>query len=123
MWLAIWATLPFGQVLAQDKPPPAQAGSAPPQASADARDAPIELPIVCFSARDMNDRVARLRLANPLIVMQSNARRLRAEPLRTRLCRSGARLIYELSLIRRDGRVLLIYVNAQNGRLMASPRN
>ena len=87
------------------------------------RDAPVERPVVCFSAREMNDRIARLRLYNPLIAMQANARRNRAEPLRTRLCRTGNRLVYEQTLIRRDGKVLAIYVNAQNGRTIASPQN
>ncbi len=81
-----------------------------------------ERPQACYTAREMSDRVARLRLSNPLIAMQSNARRLRADPLRTRLCRSGGRLIYELSLIRRDGKVLRIHVNAQNGRTISPQR-
>jgi len=69
----------------------------------------------CFTARETSERVARLRLFNPLMAMRTTARRLKADPLRTRLCRSGSRLFYELSLIRRDGRVQKVYLNAQNG--------
>ncbi len=92
-------------------------------ATVDTRDGALERPVVCFTAREMNDRVVRLRLSNPLIAMQTNARRNRAEPLRTRLCRSGNRLVYELSLIRKDGKVMQVYLNAQNGRPMAPPKN
>lgn len=134
IWFALLAALPFGAAFAQEKPAATAAAAPPPAAvaqtpapspgpAADNRDAPVERPIVCFSAREMSDRVARLRLANPLMTMQANARRLRADPLRTRLCRTGNRLIYELSLIRRDGKVTQVYVNAQNGRPMAPPRN
>ena len=126
IWIAIVATLAFvppnGPALAQG---PAAPVAAPPMemtaaaVAAGNPDAPVERPIVCYSAREMSDRVARLRLYNPLLAMQAQARRQRAEPLRTRLCRSGNRLVYELSLIRRDGKVLPLYVNAQNGRLIA----
>jgi hypothetical protein len=122
IWIAIAASLALTPAMAQDNSVPQPVVSAEPVGTIDTRDAPVEPPVVCFSAREMNDRVARLRLYNPLIAMQTNARRNRAEPLRTRLCRTGIRLIYEQSLIRKDGKVLLIYLNAQNGRPMASPR-
>lgn len=103
----------------------------PPVATATPNDPPggtasietVEKPIVCYSARETGDRVARLRLQNPLLAMQAHAKRLRAEPLRTRLCRSAGRMIYELSLIRRDGKVHVVYLNAQTGKPMAAPRN
>ncbi len=130
IWLTFLAAFPVGQAFAQDKPAPAAtAAASPPAATAQAvtpapvADAPVERPIICFSARETSDRVARLRLANPLMTMRTNARRLRADPLRTRLCRGGTVLIYELSLIRRDGKVTQVYVNAQTGRPMAPPRN
>ena len=106
-------------------PPPAAPapGDKPADKGADKSDAPAERAFVCFTAREANDRIARLRLYNPLVAMQLNARRLRAEPLRSRLCRSGGQLVYEMSLIRRDGKVLRIFLNAQTGRPIASPRN
>lgn len=73
-------------------------------------------PLQCFSVKETSERVARLRLFNPLMAMRTTARRLKADPLRTRLCRTGPRLVYELSLIRRDGKVLRVYLNAQNGK-------
>ena len=121
--IAFAATLAVAPALAQDKAVPQAVVAVEPVGTIDGRDAPVERPVVCFSAREMSDRVARLRLYNPLIAMQANARRNRAEPLRTRLCRTGNRLVYEQTLIRRDGKVLAIYVNTQNGRTIASPQN
>ncbi|MBM3609513.1 MAG: hypothetical protein FJX29_13890 [Alphaproteobacteria bacterium] len=87
----------------------AMANMAQPAAAAD------EPQLHCYSARETSERVARLRLHNPLMAMRTTARRIKADPLRTRLCRSGPRLVYELSLIRRDGKVQKVYLNAQNG--------
>ncbi len=78
-------------------------------------------PLSCFTVKETSERVARLRLFNPLMAMRTTARRLKAEPLRTRLCRSGPRLVYELSLIQRDGKVQRVYLNAQNGKPAAVP--
>lgn len=72
-------------------------------------------PLQCFTVKETSERVSRLRLFNPLMAMRTTARRLKADPLRTRLCRTGPRLVYELSLIRRDGKVQKVYLNAQNG--------
>ena len=125
IWLAISSFLALTPAQAQTNPvasaQPVKEAVAEPVATISNPDAPVEKPVVCFSAREMSDRVARLRLANPLIAMQSNARRNRAEPLRTRLCRSGNRLVYEVSLIRQDGKVMQIYLNAQSGRTIAPP--
>ncbi len=125
IWLLISTFLALTPAQAQNNPvalaQPAKEAVSEPVGTITNSDAPVEKPIVCFSAREMGDRVARLRLANPLIAMQSNARRNRAEPLRTRLCRTGNRLVYELSLIRKDGKVMQIYLNAQSGRPIAPP--
>lgn len=88
----------------------AAATAGPPTATA-----ADEAALQCFTARETSERVARLRLFNPLMAMRATARRIKADPLRTRLCRNGPRLVYELSLIRRDGKVQKVYLNAQNG--------
>ena len=128
MWFAIFllSALAFGPVWAQSGGGQSAPSTAAVAANAAAQaEAPLEKPITCFTAREMNERVSRLRLFNPLVAMQTNARRLRADPLRTRLCRAaGDRLVYQLSLIsRRGGSVMIVYVNAQNGRPLASPKN
>lgn len=72
---------------------------------------------VCYSAKETRQRVARLRLANPLTAIRREGRRLRAQPLRSRLCRRpGGRLIYRLYFLRRDGKVVRTSVSARTGQ-------
>ena len=44
----------------------------------------------------------------------------RAEALSTRLCRKGELLLYEIDLLRRDGRVLKVFVDAVSGKPLVS---
>jgi hypothetical protein len=43
--------------------------------------------------------------------------RLQGEPLRARLCRwKQDEFVYEVTVLRRDGRVVFLYMNAQTGQ-------
>lgn len=79
----------------------------------------------CFSVRETRDHIAKLKLANPLMLLQAAARRYRAQPLRSRLCRRGNLLIYTFVLLRRDGKVLEVVANARTGKPLniKPPRN
>ena len=70
----------------------------------------------CYSVKETRERIARLKLANPLMLMQAAARRNRAQPLRSRLCRRGNLLFYTFVLLRRDGKVLELVANAKTGK-------
>lgn len=74
--------------------------------------------IRCYSSKDTRDRIARLKLANPLILLRAAARRYKAQPLRSALCRRRNILMYRFLLLRRDGKVVRTYVNARNGRYL-----
>lgn len=41
------------------------------------------------------------------------------EPIRARLCRRGARLVYVLTLLARNGKVTRVTVDAANGRVIS----
>ena len=47
--------------------------------------------------------------------MRSTAGRLQAEALGVKLCRWSEELVYELSLLRHDGRVIHVFIDAKNG--------
>lgn len=70
----------------------------------------------CYTSKETRDRIARLKLSNPLMLMRSASRRFRAQPLRSALCRRGGVLMYRFVLLRRDGKVVVTYVNARAGR-------
>ena len=56
------------------------------------------------------------KLADPFRSMREAALRLQGEPLGTKLCQLGEGLIYEISLLRRDGHIVKIHVDAFSGR-------
>lgn len=72
----------------------------------------------CYSSKDTRVTIARLKLANPLMLLRAAARRNRAQPLRSALCRRDSLLMYRFVLLRRDGKVLRMYVNARTGRTL-----
>lgn len=72
----------------------------------------------CLTAAQARDVVAAHRLAEPFRVMQTTARHFQAEALRAKLCRRKDELVYEISLLRRDGRVIHVSINAVSGKIV-----
>jgi hypothetical protein len=71
---------------------------------------------VCMSSMEARTAISRNRLANPLPALRALSRRTKAEPLRSRLCRMDERMVYEMTMLRPDGRVVRVYVDARDGR-------
>lgn len=84
-----------------------------------AREAPR---LQCYSTAQARDQIETRklietrRLLDPFACMRAAAARLQSEPLRTRLCYLGEALLYEISLLRPDGRIVKILVDAVSGR-------
>ncbi len=73
----------------------------------------------CFSQSETRENIASHRLTEPISAL--HAGRLQGEALRARLCRWKAdEYIYEVSVLRRDGRVIHIYMNARNGQTVGA---
>jgi uncharacterized membrane protein YkoI len=73
---------------------------------------------VCLTAAQAREVVAAHRLAEPFRVMQTTARHFQAEALRAKLCRRKDELVYEITLLRRDGRVIHVSLNAVSGKIV-----
>lgn len=73
---------------------------------------------VCLTAAQAREVVAARRLAEPFRVMQTTARHFQAEALRAKLCRRKDELVYEITLLRRDGRVIHVSLNAVSGKIV-----
>lgn len=73
---------------------------------------------VCLTAAQAREIVAARRLAEPFRVMQTTARHFQAEALRAKLCRRKDELVYEITLLRRDGRVIHVSLNAVSGKIV-----
>ncbi|QGM46383.1 PepSY domain-containing protein [Methylocystis heyeri] len=90
--------------------------------SAQARDGaptpapPQPPPLECFSIAETRREIAQHKLADPFPSMQAAGVLVQAEPLSARLCRSGEVFLYEISLLRRDGRIVKTLVDALTGK-------
>jgi uncharacterized membrane protein YkoI len=70
----------------------------------------------CYSAAETREKIASHELAEPFRVMKSAARKLQAEPIGARLCRRQDALVYDISLLRHDGHVIHLFLNATDGK-------
>jgi len=46
-----------------------------------------------------------------------------ADPLRSRLCRWNDEYVYEITLLRRDGKVMNVFIKAEDGSLVNARAN
>ena len=75
---------------------------------------------VCFSPAETRDKIAAHGLTEPFRAMRTG--RLQGEALRARLCRwTQDKFVYEIAVLRRDGRIVRIYMDAQNGQSVGAP--
>ena len=81
---------------------------------------------VCFSTAETREKILAHQLFEPFRVMRSAASRSQAEAIGVKLCRWSEEFVYEMSLLRRDGRVIHVFVNAKTGQVIGSknePKN
>jgi uncharacterized membrane protein YkoI len=72
----------------------------------------------CFSTVETRDRILANGLAEPFAAMRHAAALLQAEAIGARLCRWDDELVYEISLLRRDGRVIRSFFDAKTGQII-----
>lgn len=72
----------------------------------------------CYSTGETREKIAANELSEPFRAMQKAAARLQAEALGAKLCRSRDALVYEISLLRHDGRIIRSYVDAKTGQVI-----
>jgi uncharacterized membrane protein YkoI len=75
---------------------------------------------VCMSPAETRENVAAHKLRDPMALLREAAHQTRAEPLGTRLCRWNERFVYEMSLLRRDGKVLRVFLDASSGESLTA---
>lgn len=69
----------------------------------------------CLSPMETRESVAIHRLRDPMALLRDAALQTRAEPLGSRLCRWDDIFVYEMTLLRRDGRVVRVFADAISG--------
>ncbi len=84
-----------------------------------AQDEPPQ-PRVCMNATDSREAVQDHGLIEPLAAVRSAQASVQAavrpELLNSRLCRWDNDFVYEVALLRRDGHVVRIFMNAKDGK-------
>ena len=73
----------------------------------------------CLSGWEIPEAIAQGRAVEPTVAVLA-ARRVVTEGdlLRGRLCQDGAGLIYEILILRKDGRLVHVTINASSGKVI-----
>ena len=77
-------------------------------------------PRICYSPAETRERVVTQKLFEPFALMRKASAFAHAEALAGKLCHWNDLDIYEISLLRRDGRVIHVFVNAANGQIVGA---
>lgn len=91
----------------------AAAAALSPAPRAGAADSPG---LTCFPTAETRQLIVERRLADPFATMLTESVAAHGEPIGARLCRANGELVYEINLLRRDGRVVRVYVDAATGK-------
>src|SRR5271166_427705 len=74
----------------------------------------------CYSTAETRDKIAAQGLSEPFRSMQKAAARFEAQALAAKLCRRDDNFVYEISLLRRDGRIVRSQFDAKTGKIIES---
>jgi hypothetical protein len=78
-------------------------------------------PQTCYSAAETRQRVAAGNLRPAFEMMLKATSLTQADALAGKLCRWNNQDIYVISLLRRNGAVVRVFMDAQTGRVVAAP--
>ena len=101
------------------KPGDGAAAKEPQRDPAKPRAEAARRPRVCLGPTETRATVAAHRLAEPFRALRAGGQQ--GEALRAKLCRwKKDEFVYEISVLRRDGRILHLYMNAQSGQAVGA---
>jgi hypothetical protein len=72
----------------------------------------------CLNTPETAEMITREQLSSPALALRTASAHQRAEPLRLVLCRLDGDFVYQITLLRRDGKVLRSRVRARDGVLL-----
>jgi hypothetical protein len=75
----------------------------------------------CLNAAETREMVKSRHLLEPFAALKSAGAQRKAEALSAKLCRSGDELIYEITLLHRDGRLVHVDMEAGTGKIASRP--
>jgi len=84
--------------------------------SASARGAETAPVTECYTVAQTREKIAQHGLADPVPLLRKAGAENQGEPLAARLCRKGEIFIYDITVMRRDGRIERVPMNAADGK-------
>ncbi len=76
----------------------------------------------CLSDAETREEIKAHGLKAPFAALKSAAQHYKAEALSAKLCRIDDEFVYEIALLRKDGRYFHAHVNATTGKLFEIKR-
>ena len=98
----------------------AVAASAPLAARATEAEARVAFKRTCLPPNETREVVKARRLLEPFAVLKAASAQFKAEALSAKLCHLGDELVYEIALLRRDGRLVHVVMSAASGKLVGA---
>lgn len=74
----------------------------------------------CFNSAETREKITSRRLSEPFRLLRGAAGRAQGEALRAKLCRWNDDYVYEIALLRRDGHIIHVYLNATSGQSLGA---
>jgi hypothetical protein len=72
----------------------------------------------CLSTAETADAVRQNNLSSPALALRTAAAHARAEALRLVLCKWNGVFVYEITLLKREGKIIRLHVKADDGVLL-----
>lgn len=72
----------------------------------------------CLTPGETREEIRARHLLEPFAALKSAQSQFKAEPLSAKLCRLGDALVYEISLLHRDGRFIHPVFDAATGKFI-----
>jgi uncharacterized membrane protein YkoI len=77
-------------------------------------------PHVCYSTAEAREKISAQGLSDPFRLLRAATRSVTAEIVGVKLCLLGETLVYEVSVLPRDGHVGHVFIDARNGEVITS---
>jgi hypothetical protein len=108
--------------LAAEPPHMPPAAEAAPHPHAEPNHHPLDAqhPRTCFNSVETREKISSRRLGEPFRLLRGAAGHIQGEALRVKLCRVDEDYVYDISVLRRDGRLVHVFLNAVNGQAIGA---
>ncbi len=73
----------------------------------------------CLTADEIREEVAQRRVVSQVTALRTARSQIGGEAVRARLCKGEAGLVYVITALKRDGKVIRVIVDAPSGKIIS----